>query len=396
MNILIVRLLSGLITIAALASCLPAPAPTPSAAERVPPTLAVPEWRAPAAPLTRDSLATVSLLGRLDQPSAASTLFDDTIASDGGGLAALSNDELLVWDLETGVRLWHTARSEATRVLFLPDSSAPFTVDSGGTLRFYDGATGAAQGVVEAHAAYGDALAHAADLGLLALGGSDGTIRVWDVAQREPLADLQLGARRIMALAFSPDGAALAAAAAGQVTVFDWRAARVSAELDLGTMTPARIVFAPSGDRLAVGAQSGVLLWEWRASAEVVSLEGSAAQVLLFAPSGRYLIGGSRADGLALWDAGDGTRVTALPGTQGAQISAAFAPGADLLLTSALDGAVAVWDLDQIDGQSVSRAELPAGTTRILRARWSADNRRLLLFDAAGPVYVWGQGEPRP
>lgn len=396
MNTLIVRLLSGLMAIAALAGCLPAPAPTPSAADRVPPTLAAPDWRAPSAPLTRDSLATVSLLGRLDQPDPASTLFDDAITPDGSRMAALSNDELLVWDLAAGARLWHTARSEATRVLFLPDSSAPFTVDNSGTLRFYDGATGAAQGVIAGHAAYGDALAYAADRGLLALGGSDGTIRLWDMTLREPLADLQVGARRITALAFSPDGAALAAAGADQVTVFAWQTGQVSADLALTAMTPSRLAFSSDGDRLALGAQSSVLLWDWRVEAEAVALEGSAAQVLMFAPSGRYLVGGSRAEGLTLWDAGNGARVTALPGTQGAQISAAFAPETDLLLTSALDGAVAVWDLDRIDGQSVSRAELPAGTTRILRARWSPDDLRLLLFDAAGPVYVWGQGEPRP
>ncbi|WP_302893283.1 protein kinase domain-containing protein [Actinomadura luzonensis] len=168
-----------------------------------------------------------------------------------------------------------------------------------------------------------------------------GTLETWDVRT----------ARRVRvyegagdpALAFSPDGATLAAGA----TLLDLRTGRRT-PLDLRTGTPGRatadapvptaLAFSPGGRTLAFGLDGGrVLLWDTRGRERIGTIEtgASAVDALRFSPDGDLLA--VAATRTSLWDVRTLRQVgQAAPGTSGL----AFSPDGKRLRGVALDGTV--------------------------------------------------------
>jgi RNA polymerase sigma factor (sigma-70 family) len=102
---------------------------------------------------------------------------------------------------------------------------------------------------------------------LVATGGGNGNIRLWDPATGKELAKLKSGAPAICALVFSPDGRMLAAGggdpgngeATGALKVWDVETWKELAELKGHEGTVRGLAFSPDGARLAVGDQHGTL-----------------------------------------------------------------------------------------------------------------------------------------
>jgi WD40 repeat protein len=102
-----------------------------------------------------------------------------------------------------------------------------------------------------------------------AVGGDDGSIRLWDVANPDrgrPVAQLPTGPGPVRAVAFSPDGHILAAIGAG-TTVRLWDTGGglprpIGQPLTGHTRLPLSLAFSPDGRTLASGGYDGtVRLW---------------------------------------------------------------------------------------------------------------------------------------
>ncbi|KOT51281.1 hypothetical protein ADK43_32400 [Streptomyces rimosus subsp. rimosus] len=188
---------------------------------------------------------------------------------------------------------------------------------------------------------------------LLAGGGSDGTVRLWDRrTRRPPVTALASGAPRIRGVAFSPDGRLLAAGAAdGSVRVRD-AARRTPAVTMPGGGDGGEVAFAPAGrggaaggDVLAsTGPGGGVTLWDaprMRPMARLPGLGGAGTGKVAFSPDGRLLARG---------DANGRVRVWRLPpsltaSAPGSALSATARPAAPSVLADRSghgDGVVAV------------------------------------------------------
>jgi len=141
----------------------------------------------------------------------------------------------------------------------------------------------------------------------LATGGSDGNVRLWDVAtQQEIGAPMSSGLKPLEALAFSPDGTTLAAASSdGMVQLWD-----VTTQQETG-------VTMPTGPA-AIGA-------------------------LAFSPGGKFLATGGDDGNVRLWGVATQTQVGATMAT-GAQVTAlSFSAGATTLATAESSGTTELW-----------------------------------------------------
>lgn len=374
-----------------LAAC-DAASTTPAPPGRNPPTLEAPGWSQAVEPITAENAANIILLGRLDQPETSSTLFDHAISPDSTRLAALSNEEVLAWDLLTGQLIFRTARSGYTRLFYASDKTELYAVDPGGFVTILDAETGSTRNSLTGHNSFSGALAFDPEMDRLALGGRDGSVRVWELFERRALITIRAHGSPVTALAFSADGTQLASTASGMARLWDWQNDEQLAELGLTVGDPQRLAFAPFAEQVAIGTQAGAWLWSLTGSNEsrLLTVERGTSDVLRYSPDGAFLLGGTRAGGLSLFNMATGERIDALSDVRGNQISTDFSPGGAMLLTSALGGSVDLWDLRQVDQQAVARAQLPLDAQQIYAVDWTDDSRLLLLFDATGPVYAWG------
>jgi len=363
---------------------------------RNPPTLpAPPTFREAHETITLNNIANIQYLGRLDQPGTLSTLFTYALSPDTTRLVGLNNEELLGWDLLTGKLLLETSRGGATRIFYASDKTEVYGVDSTGQTSVFDTNNGAQKTSFLGSPNYANVVEFSPDAGWLALGGNDGTVKVWDTYVRQSLVTINADEQPITSLAFSQDGETLATAGNdGIIRAWHWRDRTMLAEHKLpASINAILLAFAPDGSSLAIGTNRDARLWSLTDTTQAPVLEtgsGGAGQILRFSPDGRYLLAGSRTAGLSLWNITDGVLAARLPDTRGENISAAFSPDGTLLVTSVLNGKIALWNLVQITSETINQSTLDVGTPRILYVDWTDDGRLLMFFDSTGPVYLWG------
>jgi WD40 repeat protein/DNA-binding SARP family transcriptional activator len=245
---------------------------------------------------------------------------------------------------------------------------------------------------------------------LLASGGADDTIRLWNPHTGDPVGNpLTAHTGLIASLAFSPDGALLASAgfrlkdseygwfAGGTVRL--WETATgdpVGAPLHVRTRSVWSVAFSPDGELLAsVDFDGAVRLWDPDTGDPVRDPlrppRNDSVESVVFSPDGQ-LVGtsgtGGGAAALRWWNLDTGDFVAApLRGRDtGAVHSIALSPSGDLLATGA-DGTVRLWDPDT--GRPVGDP-LRGHTGDVDSLAFSPSGDLLASADDDGTVRLWG------
>ena len=204
---------------------------------------------------------------------------------------------------------------------------------------------------------------------ILASGNANGTVHLWNIA--DPVRPESLGqplrghrySGPVSSVAFSPHGHLLASGSDGWVRMWDvadpGRAAYLGA-LDAGNNsgTVFSVAFSPIGHVLAAGADDGyVALWDVAHARQTgmvpiyATMATNAPGVfsVAFSPSGTTLASGSYDDAVRLWRVADPARPTLwrqpLTGPNGPVFSLAFSPNGRLLASGSFDGSVRLWDV---------------------------------------------------
>ncbi len=183
------------------------------------------------------------------------------------------------------------------------------------------------------------------DGSLLASGGEDSAIRLWDVSSGEMLVALEGHSDIVTSVAFSPDGSRLATASMDD-TMKLW---------DVATGT----------ELVTIDKHSEVV----RGEAEVLSHVTSVA----FSPDGSRLASGACDKMVKLWDVATGEELTTLPGHEWGVISVAFSPDGSLLASLGEDGTVKLWDVKT----DVELAPLQMPSEGVTSVAFSPDGSRL-------------------
>jgi WD40 repeat protein len=245
---------------------------------------------------------------------------------------------------------------------------------------------------------------------------------------------------KLTRIAFSPDGALLAASNAsmggheGANLVVLWRLGADPASFDLiqpGTGFPPNslennttaMVFSPDGKVLAAGISQGtVVLWDIAAGGPIgapfaAHRVGDSVRGLAFSADGGTLAAGSQDGFIRLWDVATGQPIgPPLTGHSEAVVSLAFSPDGETLISRSWDESILIWDISletlseracRLVGRNLSGEEwrqfigpeapyertcpdLPSGEEAATpAATWASSPLRSRAARAIGPITRW-------
>jgi WD40 repeat protein len=150
-------------------------------------------------------------------------------------------------------------------------------------------------------------LAFSPDGRILAGGGRDGNISLWDVAtgQRKVRLEGELGP--VFSVAFSPDGTLLASTgtAGPQVKLWDASTGRLVHLIKGHHLATNTVAFSPDGKTLASGGSDGMLrLWDVATGQQRMYTDGRSAVLrnVVFSPDGRLLAATAHDSDIRLWE----------------------------------------------------------------------------------------------
>jgi WD40 repeat protein/DNA-binding MarR family transcriptional regulator len=205
-----------------------------------------------------------------------------------------------------------------------------------------------------------EGVAFSPDGATLAAGFDDGTLRLWDAEARRMTRTLTGNRRILKSLAFSPDSVSLAVGS-GDVSIWKLRSGAwqpAGTVLTPDRRTPFSMAFGPDASTLAFTSGNTVELWDvgaQRSLATLVPGTGRRAHDFLmslaFAPGGAVLAAGGNDQRIWLWNMAarpgraQAAPATSLAGHAGAIHALAFSPDATILASASYDRTIRLWDV---------------------------------------------------
>jgi WD40 repeat protein len=258
-----------------------------------------------------------------------------------------------------------------------------------GTVWLWDPATGKLVNRFVAHRAAITSLAFSRDGVSLISGSDDRTVRLWNTTTARPLRTYIGHLDSVNCVAISPNGRLIASGSGDRtIRLWDPDTVRPGPVLTGHTGYVTSLAFSPDGKRIASAAGDGtVRLWEspkWRAIGRF-PYSKLPVTCVAFNKDGRTLAAGSEDGRVWLREVVGGHRLRALHGHKGAVRSVAFSPDGSILATAGDDHRVVLWQLP--DGRHYSA--LMAHHGRVTAVAFGLDGAQLATAGRDRCVKLW-------
>ena len=232
---------------------------------------------------------------------------------------------------------------------------------------------------------------------ILATSGSDGWVRLWDVASGRCIRILQGHTDWAWAIGFSPDGSVLASGSDdNNIKLWDVNTGRCIITLE-GHVSPVRsVTFSPDGKTLAsVSVGQRIRVWNVNRRECVNTFEGHTNMIwsASFSPvnsespeeRGHTLATGGWDGLIILWNIHTGKAIKTLSGHTDCVSSLDWSPDGNILASSSFDGSIRLWDMRKLTCIKV----LQESTDSIWSVSFSPDGRTVASGNEAQTVSLW-------
>ena len=298
------------------------------------------------------------------------------------------------------------AGAEVTRMAASPDGVLLATGGPDGVIRLWDARSFAPRGELKGHTAALAGLAFGTGGKVLVSTGRDNAIRLWDLAAGQELAKLGEHPTTPYACALSPDGTRAVSVGwrmhpekkhpVGLVRVWDVARRALLHDLDATTHPISCVAFAADGRTAYLGCWEYQILELDVATGRVVrelhpakSEAYKAVDALQLDPVRNRLYAACKDKLVRAYDLASGRQVLEFP-HRGMVGSVGLAGGGDWLVSSGQDGAVRVFRAE--DGREAAR--LLGHGQPVTAAALAADGLRAFSADREGRILVWDLRRP--
>jgi len=233
-------------------------------------------------------------------------------------------------------------------VAFSPDGTSLAMGGSDGELRMLRVSDSVEKFVVREHTSTVWSVAFSQDGNHVVSSGEDKTVRLWDAHTGQCLQIFQGHTHRVRSAKFSLDGKTIASGSDDcTVKLWDVSSGQCLRTLDESTDRVRSIAFSPTNNTLAGSCDdSDVRLWNIHAGRclRVMQDHTDRVRAVAFSPDGQIIASGSEDNSIRLWDANTGQCLNTLLGHTNRVRAVAFSPDGQIIASGSDDHNIKLWN----------------------------------------------------